>query len=477
MRTYKYRCYPGQQAQAAANRIMACVVKPIWNEAQRERQENFDARCKAKTKEEKPPKWVSWYSQRHLIDPKTHPDYEGTRYGLRDGVLAALDWGYKSCWALRKNGHKDARPPGPMKWCDWVTYRWRDCRLDGHTLRAPGIGDIPVRMHRPVGGRIKTVTIRVKNAKWYVYFSCEIENFPGACRSLSGAKARKGKGLRQKHPESGGTTPQMRGVDNENLGGYDNEDGGTTPQMRGVDNVSEALNEVTAEMWGADNFSGPRSRFPTDGCTHQSDDIVVIWLRPEEGCFLADSTGRWVDVPGFYEAGLPEERRLNRLLSQKKRRSNGPDSPEKGRNQYKARLRLAKFREHVANQRSAFLWSEAKYYATRYRQIEIISRPAKIPIQYAKDERTARGLCDGAYGLFEQRLAQKCEEYGTEFRSKERSTWLKEKEVCQEQGKMEKLQPILRKAKRKVKRRIKGLPASTRSLQRACEELTTWQIT
>ena len=39
-RTYKFRAYLSPDLQMLANRIMGCVVKPIWNAAQPERAAN-----------------------------------------------------------------------------------------------------------------------------------------------------------------------------------------------------------------------------------------------------------------------------------------------------------------------------------------------------------------------------------------------------------------------------------------------------
>jgi len=51
-------------------------------------------------------------------------------------------------------------------------------RLNGTTLRVQNVGDIPVILHRPLGGRIKTVSLKYEGDKWYVVFSCEIPDVP-----------------------------------------------------------------------------------------------------------------------------------------------------------------------------------------------------------------------------------------------------------------------------------------------------------
>lgn len=43
-------------------------------------------------------------------------------------------------------------------------------------LRISGVGTVPIVMHRPIDGRVKTCTIkRTKDGRWWAVFSCEVE--------------------------------------------------------------------------------------------------------------------------------------------------------------------------------------------------------------------------------------------------------------------------------------------------------------
>lgn len=442
MRTEKYRCYPGAQAVSNACWVMGHVMKSVWNETRWHIEHNRMAIAGVLAVNERLPK------ERHVPVPRPigkrgpyelvrtdlHPEYAGTNAQSRQMMQAALHASYESYFALRKNGHADARPPGRMKWCGWVTYHQNGWRLEGHTLHLAGIGSIPIRMHRKIRGKIKTVTLRVKNGRWYVCFACEITDFPGACRSQDGAKASNGNGLGQKRASSGGRDHKK---------------------------------------WCADNEADNKQKGIDGGRDHKKGGIIAVWLDVD-GLFLCDSDGRRVEVPGFYENALGEERMLNRAFDAKKKRSCRNEDKKanvnQGHNRSKARLRLARFREHVANQRSAFLWQEALYYAKRYDGVILFTRPSKPPIQYARDERTARSLCDGSYALFGQRLKDKCEEYGTQFACKEKTTWQNEKRQLLAQETMEKVRRILWQWRRS---RQKDNPAFMAFLAGACERLAT----
>jgi putative transposase len=54
------------------------------------------------------------------------------------------------------------------------------CRLNGNRLRVQHVGTIRVKLHRPVEGGIKTLTLKREAGKWYVVASCELPDVPPA---------------------------------------------------------------------------------------------------------------------------------------------------------------------------------------------------------------------------------------------------------------------------------------------------------
>lgn len=50
--------------------------------------------------------------------------------------------------------------------------------LDTGKLRIQGVGCVKLKLHRPVEGRIKTVTLKREAGKWYACFSVEVEAIP-----------------------------------------------------------------------------------------------------------------------------------------------------------------------------------------------------------------------------------------------------------------------------------------------------------
>jgi putative transposase len=59
-------------------------------------------------------------------------------------------------------------------------------KLNDHLLGIQGVGQVEVKLHRPVGGKIKTVTIKRACGKWYACFSveCEAKALPANTKAI-----------------------------------------------------------------------------------------------------------------------------------------------------------------------------------------------------------------------------------------------------------------------------------------------------
>lgn len=178
-RTFKYRCYPSKGTQRRARALMRGCAR-VYNNALAERYRNFDAICVAKDRGEEPPKWVSAYDQYSWIRKRDHPELAKFPTRPLQVAVAAVDASFKSFRALHKNGGSDAKPPNQMTFCRWATFRPGGWRLEGHRLYLSKLGAdgtqgyFPLRLHRPIEGKIKCVTLYEKNRKWYACFSCEV---------------------------------------------------------------------------------------------------------------------------------------------------------------------------------------------------------------------------------------------------------------------------------------------------------------
>lgn len=97
-------------------------------------------------------------------------------------VLRRLDKTFKAFFSRLKKGQKAGFPrfKGQHQFDSFTYPSYNDgCKLkENGKLYLQGIGEVKVKLHREIIGKIKTVTIKQENTKWYVCFSGECESQP-----------------------------------------------------------------------------------------------------------------------------------------------------------------------------------------------------------------------------------------------------------------------------------------------------------
>lgn len=96
-----------------------------------------------------------------------------------ENVAERVRSGFENFWSRRLHGLK-AGMPHFRKADDYdsLTFRQSGYKLDGNTLTLAKVGSIKINLHRSVEGKIKRVNISRDGGKWYVSFSCEVEDKP-----------------------------------------------------------------------------------------------------------------------------------------------------------------------------------------------------------------------------------------------------------------------------------------------------------
>lgn len=91
-----------------------------------------------------------------------------------------VDLAFQAFFRRVKAGEKPGYPRFKGDWYKSFTYPESGFRLleNGH-LYLSKIGDVKIKLHRPIGGRVKALTIkRDALGNWYACFSCEVEPRP-----------------------------------------------------------------------------------------------------------------------------------------------------------------------------------------------------------------------------------------------------------------------------------------------------------
>jgi putative transposase len=169
---FKYRIYP-TKAQAAFLDNELREACSLYNAAKQERDDAWKT-CR---------KSINYYDQANQLKAmRADGCLTLTNFSCCQDVLRRVDKTYKAFFARVKRGEKPGFPRyRSSRRYDSITFpSYGDgCRLlDNGKLRIQGAGHIKVKMHRPVEGEIKTVTIKREAARWFVCFSVERNGQP-----------------------------------------------------------------------------------------------------------------------------------------------------------------------------------------------------------------------------------------------------------------------------------------------------------
>jgi len=168
LKSFKYRIYPNQEQQQRIDETLE-HCRLLYNRLLAERIESYQQFGNS----------VTWVDQdRSLRTRKDAIPALVTVYSqvLQD-VTKRLDKAYQAFFRRVKAAEEEPGFPRFKAFGRYhsFTYPQVGFKIMNSTLHLSKIGDIKVKLHRPIFGTIKTCTIIVKNGKYYVCFSCEVE--------------------------------------------------------------------------------------------------------------------------------------------------------------------------------------------------------------------------------------------------------------------------------------------------------------
>lgn len=145
------------------------LCRNLYNAALQERR---DAYRKAK-------KTVTGYDQmKYLTEIKAAlPEYAGVYSQVLQDVLKRLDKAFKAFFRRVKAGQTPGYPRFKgAGWYDSICYPQSGFSVSEKTAFFSKIGNIRIRLHRPLEGKVKTATITRECGEWYVSYVCEVES-------------------------------------------------------------------------------------------------------------------------------------------------------------------------------------------------------------------------------------------------------------------------------------------------------------
>ena len=176
-RSYKYRLYPNRSQAQALDAVLESHRR-LYNLALRERRDVYEAEKRSISYGEQ--------SARFKESRKALASFAALNFSSAQATLRRLDKAFKAFFRRVKASPGDApgyprfKAEGRFRTVEFPSYS-DGCRLkDNGRLYLQNIGHIKIKLHRPVKGSIKTVSIKRSCGKWYVIFSCDLGGAPEA---------------------------------------------------------------------------------------------------------------------------------------------------------------------------------------------------------------------------------------------------------------------------------------------------------
>ena len=157
-----------------------CAWKPRARGARR-----FYNSCLAERKEafEERGETIGKFAQLGRVkdEKKSNPYATGIHSHVLQVVVSDLDKAFQSFFGRVKSKEK-AGYPRFRGFNRFDSFGFKEngngFKVDGRRLKLSGIGRVPVRWHRPIEGKIKSLRIVKKADGWYAIFACEVESMP-----------------------------------------------------------------------------------------------------------------------------------------------------------------------------------------------------------------------------------------------------------------------------------------------------------
>jgi len=169
LKSYKYQIYPTHKQRTAMQSILN-ECRWLYNHLLEERNTSWE------TKQES----LNYYKQAVSI-PKLKKE-RGTLAGVHSQVLqnvaVRVDLAYKAFFRRVKAGEKPGFPRFKgYNWYDSFTFPQVPvgCCIKDGKLRVAKLGDIKIKLHRGIEGKVKTCAIRRISGKWFACFTAEVE--------------------------------------------------------------------------------------------------------------------------------------------------------------------------------------------------------------------------------------------------------------------------------------------------------------
>ena len=174
--TYKYRLFPTSAQRTSLERVLE-LCRWVYNDTLAIRKDAYAPNGLPTGK------GLSLYDTNKLLTiwKTDKPALRQVHSQVLQNVQERVDLAFQAFFRRVKAGEKEAGYPRfrGKGWYDSFTFKQSGYKLNGDTLFVSKVGNIPIRLHRPLCADVKTLTIqRDAVGNWYACFSCEADIAP-----------------------------------------------------------------------------------------------------------------------------------------------------------------------------------------------------------------------------------------------------------------------------------------------------------
>jgi len=170
LRTYQYRLKPKEKTFRKLQRQLE-LSKNLYNAILEKTEEKYNADKSFK---------VAKKSLNNILNEiyESNPEYKGLYSQVAQDIFVRIQKSYRNFFRKLKNKEKNPGFPRQKTYYKSITYPQNNgaFTIKGSKLHVSKIGTIKMRMHRPISGEIKTMTIkRDRINRFFVFFVAECE--------------------------------------------------------------------------------------------------------------------------------------------------------------------------------------------------------------------------------------------------------------------------------------------------------------
>ena len=171
LKAYKFRIYPTKSQTTKMEQTLD-LCRWTYNKTLEFRKNAWEKEGKSLSKYETNNMLPEWKEDK----PELKVVFSQVLQNVHERVDLALQAFFRRVKTGEKPGYPRFRGKG---WYDSFTYPQKGFKIDSGKLYLSKIGSIKIKLHRPIEGKIKRLTVRRTTiGKWFACFSVELEDNP-----------------------------------------------------------------------------------------------------------------------------------------------------------------------------------------------------------------------------------------------------------------------------------------------------------